>query len=504
MKKLAVKIIAVIMCVVSVVTIAPISAFAAKPNAPSLFYNTDEWSSGYLSWTANNEYVDYYNIYFSTDGVNYSYYDDSYSAEYYLNSDMTKGLYYFYVTAVNTYYDYNNDYGYEVIEESAPSNVVSVTRYRSYTPYSYCYDGEVEWSYYTYDDEILGSEFDGFNIYVSDLSGAYNLYASVPVYSYSRATADGSYYYSFSLKNLLSQPGTYNIVVSTYAYIGGAMYCNPDFTNVETYTVYMDDPVLTTKTKSQIIKWKKVNGAQAYQIWQTKSNGKAKLIATLPANKTSYTVKKVDNYKKDYSYRVSCISNGVEFCTSYWMSASNSEARFRAAKKSKKKLSKVKVVNTRVSKTKTAWTATLSKKDRKTLDKFAKKHFKKGWTDYQKITYTMNWINKKVTYAKGGKFNKIANKTYVDAIFNKKLGQCLQYNGACAMFLTYLGYEARIVQGWRGYSKKNKWSHYWCEIKVDGRWYLVETGNHSDGLTPTFCVPYRETRGYMLNNKVAK
>lgn len=38
----------------------------------------------------------------------------------------------------------------------------------------------------------------------------------------------------------------------------------------------------------------------------------------------------------------------------------------------------------------------------------------------QKAQYTLEWINEKVDYVKGAKFNKIAGLSYVDAIFNKK------------------------------------------------------------------------------------
>lgn len=122
----------------------------------------------------------------------------------------------------------------------------------------------------------------------------------------------------------------------------------------------------------------------------------------------------------------------------------------------------------------------------------------------QKAQYTLEWINQNVHYAKGSDYNKIASRSYVDAIFNKKAGQCLQYNGAYAMMLTYLGFEARIIQGWRG-TPKNKWSHYWCEMKIDGKWYLMETGNNEDsGDWMHFCQTYRNAGGYMLNGKAAK
>jgi len=134
------------------------------------------------------------------------------------------------------------------------------------------------------------------------------------------------------------------------------------------------------------------------------------------------------------------------------------------------------------------------------MKKFCDKHFKgKNMTREEKAYYVHQWIHKKVTYAKGKKYNKIASKTYVDAIFNKKLGQCLQYNGAMAEFLSYLGYQTRIIQGYYG-RKGNQ--HFWCEVKVQGRWYVVETGNEKkNGYWQFFVQPHCFIGSYIKNKK---
>ena len=256
--------------------------------------------------------------------------------------------------------------------------------------------------------------------------------------------------------------------------------------------------VASTIEDNEAVKSHLTFGAE-YEVYQND-----KCIATVSGDKNSYTVNGVDNYKKDYTYYIKAYKNSICVSQSYQGSSDVGENRFRAAKKLKKKKNTITVVNTRTKKNGTAWTVSLSKKDKSILNKFAKKHFKKGWSDMQKAQYTLEWINRKVDYAKGAKYNKIAGLSYVDAIFNKKSGQCLQYNGAYAIMLTYLGYEARIVQGWRG-TPKYKWSHYWCEIKIDGKWYLMETGNYKDsGDWSYFCATYRNAGGYMLNGKVAK
>lgn len=509
MKKI-IKSISVFLCLVIICTMAPISALA-QINAPAnLRYSKDEWGDGSIIWD-DVPNSDYYNVYVSTDGVNFTIADTGcYYNEYYIPYGQAKGIYYYYVTAaVNEYYDgwydgENYQSCYYPAEESAPSNVVTVYVYDSITPYCYT-DYEVNgngtlnvcWSVYS--DNI--NRIDGFTVYQSKNGGEFVPAAQVAVSSYTNASDRYSYTCSLNISNT---PASYKFVVASYAVLGGITYSDPDFTEYSEYTVYMPDPTLTTKTKSEVIKWKKVSGADSYVIYGG-TYSKMKKLATVSGNKTSYTVKNVNNYKKDYVYYVACVSGGVEFSRTSYMSSSDGEARFRAAAVSKKKKNTVTVLNTRNSKSSTAWKVTISKKDRTILNKFAKKYFKKGWTNAQKAQFTLEWINKNVKYAYGSKYNKIAKCSYVEAIFSKKCGQCLQYNGAYAMFLTYLGYEARIIQGWRGSSMKNKWSHYWCEIKIDGKWYLMETGNYQDsGSWMYFCQPYRNASGYLINKKSAK
>lgn len=510
MKKVT-KIFSAFLCLVIVLTSMPLSVFAQADVPGNLRCETNEWGDKSLAWDNVGTY-DYYNIYVSTDGVNFSVLQTTYYNEYTIPYDTPKGVYYYYVTSVTEgwddyYYDDDDIYHsvYYPAEESAPSNIVAVSVYENITPYCYAYEQgggkiRVEWS--CYGSDIL-NRIDGFTVYQSTNGGEFVPVLQVPATS-AAVNKYGDYVYGVDI-GLPNTPATYRFSVASYTVLGGITYSNPDFTQYDEYKVYMADPVLTTKTKSEIIKWQKVDGADSYAVYGGTSYSKMKCLAVVSGSKTSYTVKNVNNYKKDYYYYVAAIKNSCEFSKSYQVGSSDGEARMRAAKRSKKKKSTVTVLNTRPAKSSKAWTVTITKKDKKILDNFAKKHFKKGWTDCQKAQYTLQWINKNVRYAYGGKYNKIAKCSYVEAIFSKKCGQCLQYNGAYAMFLTYLGYESRIIQGWRGYSMKDKWSHYWCEIKIDGKWYLMETGNMEDsGSWMYFCQPYRNAGGYLINKKPAK
>ncbi len=512
MKRTISKIISILLA--SAILVGAMPVFAQEPSAPVISASFDEFGDCELSWEPVSNATQY-RIYHSSDGVNFTLYNEVSETFASVWSNEDKQMHEYYVTAVTTYWEYVSDGEYydEVLREyeSQPSNKVSVPSFDSDTVWCYYQDDDennpyIEIDYYQTDDEPLNKYFDGYKIFMSVNGGEFNELATLPILDaiYISTSSYGEKYYEcrYTLPSKLS-PGRYRLVAAKYAIINGVSYCQPDFNDYSEFEIWLDAPNAIVKTKSVKLSWKRVNDASAYQIHQVK-NGKDKIVATVDGKATKYTVKNVDTYKNSYSFYITCLSNGVSFCSSESVYADDSEIRLKSAKKSKKKKSYVTVANTRTKKTKTAWNVPITKKDKKIMDRWMKKNFKKGMTEYEKINYALWWINSKVTYAEGGKYNKIANCSYAEAIFEKKLGQCLQYNGAAAMLLTYMGYDVRIVQGWRGYSMKNKWSHYWAEIKIDGRWYLVETGNHQDGLSPRFAIPYRQTGGYMLNQKPAK
>lgn len=142
--------------------------------------------------------------------------------------------------------------------------------------------------------------------------------------------------------------------------------------------------------------------------------------------------------------------------------------------------------------------------DRLAIERFAKKYFKSSWTPAQKAAFTLNWINKNVEYASDpADYYSISGKGYAEAIFDFKMGQCLQYNGAMVEMLNYLGYDASLIMGFRGSSTENRWQHFWGEVKIGKNTYVMETGNYGqDGNWMYFGAPYSEAGNYIKNNKV--
>lgn len=155
-----------------------------------------------------------------------------------------------------------------------------------------------------------------------------------------------------------------------------------------------------------------------------------------------------------------------------------------------------------------------------TLQKFAKEHFTDDMTKAEKVAYTVNWINKNVWYGTvqdGGwaKLMAMVNNgtfSYVNCIFNYKIGQCNCYNGALASMMLYLGYDAHLVMGYRGKVDANgkivdKWQHFWCEVKINGQTYVMEAGNYGeDGDWMHVCELYKDVadRYYYTENNVTK
>ena len=124
---------------------------------------------------------------------------------------------------------------------------------------------------------------------------------------------------------------------------------------------------------------------------------------------------------------------------------------------------------------------------------------------YYKAYYVLKFINKKVKYANTSElWSKISGSSYVDAIFNKRTGQCAQYNGAMIAYLSYLGFNnSRLILGYRGYSTENCWQHFWGQVKLkNGKYYVVETGNYgNDGDWYYFFTPYSNTKKYLKCGK---
>ncbi len=194
-----------------------------------------------------------------------------------------------------------------------------------------------------------------------------------------------------------------------------------------------------------------------------------------------------------------CTAGGVSASSSGYI-ARNSKtalARLKSAEESLTPHRSVKVYNFQGNAS-AGYTYKMDKEDLAILKAFAKEHFTDKMSAADKVAYTMEWIHTKVQYANtSALWAKITGKSWVEAIFECRTGQCAQYNGALACMMAYLGYDSSLVQGYRG-SKGSVWQHFWAQVKIDGKTYLVEAGNRGkSGDWYYLCAKYSETKGYV-------
>ena len=259
-----------------------------------------------------------------------------------------------------------------------------------------------------------------------------------------------------------------------------------------------------TLNKAVKISWKENTKANGYVIYRYSwQDGDFKKIKTITSGSvTSYTDKNLSN-SNEYCYKIRTYVkfNGKTYYSDYSNieSSSSASSRLDAAKLSPHH--DYTFSNTQGSKTVSS-TVKISDSDWNTLKKFANEHFTSSMTREEKVTTALLWINRNVKYAYGNDWTKISSKSYVDAIFNYKLGQCAQYNGAMVAMLSYLGYDATLIQGYRGSYPNNYWQHFWGEVNIDGQTYVMETGNYGkNGEWWYVAATYSEAGGYIKNKK---
>ncbi len=323
-------------------------------------------------------------------------------------------------------------------------------------------------------------------------------------YVYLAKTAS-CYYYD----NKLSQYTAYKYQVVPVVYDSNGKVIKGDTVYVSCRTLLKAPTIELTTLKSSVkINYKKNSKADGFVIYRQRIDdySELKAIKTITSNAAgSYTDKSIDkNGVYAYCIRPYKSVNGEkvygEYGSQYY--TNDADAVLRGA--SLKSGTSFKVYN-KQGKTTTSYTYTLSENDIKILKKFADKHFKKSMTEEEKLSYTLYWINENVTYALGDDWTKISGKSWVEATFKYKIGQCAQYNGAMAAMMVYLGYDAYVVQGYRGSYPSNYWQHFWCEVKIQGRKYLMETGNYGrSGYWSYFLAPYTYTSGYIVNRTAAE
>lgn len=301
--------------------------------------------------------------------------------------------------------------------------------------------------------------------------------------------------------------------LTTYKYAVKAIVYgeNGTYKTESMYLTVMTKPTtptisLTAKNKAVTIKWSKNSKVDGYVVYRmTNWDYEYEKIKSINNKNTTSWTNKGLNKDDDYYYVVRSYKkvDGKYIYSDYSEQkfSGSSQSRLNAATLKSKR--SYKVYNTQGKKSTLAWKQALSDNDIKILKKFAKKHFTEDMSREEVLKITLDWINRNVTYASGDLWYEISGMSYVEAIFTHKKGQCVQYNGAMAAMMAYLGYDVELIQGYR-YSRTTgaKWQHFWVEAEINGNTYVFETGNYGkDGTWSYFCKKYSETFGYMKNGK---
>lgn len=126
----------------------------------------------------------------------------------------------------------------------------------------------------------------------------------------------------------------------------------------------------------------------------------------------------------------------------------------------------------------------LTDNTKKILNDFAKEHFTDDMTNYDRLAYTWEWLHYNVNYASSyEEYSKIWNLSFSEACFVLKSGQCIQYNGAFAEMMAYMGYDVYMLEKWQhGLSGQ----HFMSEVMIDGVGYNTEVGERSYDSPPYY------------------
>lgn len=307
------------------------------------------------------------------------------------------------------------------------------------------------------------------------------------------------------IDNSASEDVLYYYSIKAYKKHNGKTYFS---TPASTVPIYFGVNFYISSYEDNVaLSWQKVAEAKGYEIYFSTDSVNFSRIKRIKKNSlTTYTkTELIKPYKTKYYFYIkvyNVVNNKRNYIYQSETLCSSSIKSLINGSVAKPK-SNFKTYNVQGKKAYMAYKISITSSDKKIFNDFNSNYLSSDMSPYARIYYTFMFIHKKVTYASGGLYSKIENSTYADAIFNKRIGQCAQYNGAMVEYLANLGFSVKLIWGYRGTSMNNKWQHFWGQVKLqNGVNYVIETGNYgNDGDWYYFFKPYKETKKFLKCGK---
>ena len=263
------------------------------------------------------------------------------------------------------------------------------------------------------------------------------------------AAFNKTYYYKVRLKDGSGTAGSFSKVLSGKAKLNA----------VEINSVY-------TASNSKVkLSWNKVSGAQGYVIYR-KYGGKWKAIKRVSKNTTSYTDRSVKS-GKTYGYRI----------RAYRKSGSKrilgpQGTIFRVTTKAPTVKGSYKAGS--------VYGPSLSTSEltevRRVVQSFKANYIKSGMSDYEKVKAAHDYLCYNCTYAYNGWQYNGANTAWGALVYGE--AQCSGYSRAMKALCDAMGIPCYYVHA---NSKSANPSHQWNQVKVDGKWYIVDVQGDDSG-----------------------
>ncbi|WP_270846990.1 transglutaminase domain-containing protein [Anaerobutyricum hallii] len=217
--------------------------------------------------------------------------------------------------------------------------------------------------------------------------------------------------------------------------------------------------IYSADAKKVKIKWRRVSKAQGYQIYRTEGK-KWKVIKTIKSGKKVTFVDKKVKKNKVYRYKVRAYGT---------VKGKKVYGNFGYVCKASLKKPTVKGAYKKGSIYGPALNNNQLMQVRRVVQSFKTNYIKKGMSNYEKAFIAFNYLNQNCKYATRGWQYNGANTAWGALVYGE--AQCSGYARGMKALCDAIGVPCYYVHANK---KALNPSHQWNQVKVDGKWYIVD------------------------------